>query len=37
MQKQLEQIKKELKIRDYSSKTIKSYLYELKEYFAFKK
>lgn len=37
MQKQLEQTEKELKVRDYSPKTIKSYLYGLKEYFSFKK
>ncbi|MFO8052657.1 MAG: tyrosine-type recombinase/integrase [Candidatus Omnitrophota bacterium] len=37
MQKQLNQTKKELKVRDYSPKTIKSYLYGLKEYFSFKK
>ncbi len=36
MQKQLDQTKKELKIRDYSPKTIKSYLYGLKEYFSYK-
>jgi len=28
---------RELKIRNYSPKTIKSYIYGLKEYFAFKK
>lgn len=37
MQKQLNQLKKELKIRDYSSKTVKSYLYGLQKYFSFKK
>lgn len=37
MQKQLEQTAKELKIRNYSPKTIKSYLYALKEYFSFRK
>lgn len=37
MQKQLDQVKRELKIRNYSPKTIKSYLYGLREYFAFKK
>ncbi|MHB8281103.1 MAG: tyrosine-type recombinase/integrase [Candidatus Humimicrobiaceae bacterium] len=37
MQKQLEQTVRELKIRNYSHKTAKSYLYALKEYFAFKK
>lgn len=37
MQEQLEQTKRELKVRDYSPKTIKSYLYGLKEYFSFKK
>lgn len=37
MQKQLEQTERELRIRNYSSKTIKSYLYGLKEYFLFKK
>lgn len=37
MQKQLTQTEQELKIRNYSHKTIKSYLYGLKKYFAFKK
>ena len=37
MEKQIEQIEQELKIRNYSFKTIKSYIYGLKEYFAFKK
>jgi site-specific recombinase XerD len=37
MQKQLTQTKKELKVRDYSPKTIKSYLYGLKKYLSFKK
>lgn len=37
MQKQLNQTEKELKLRNYSSKTIKSYLYALEEYFNFKK
>ena len=37
MQKQLDQTERELRIRNYSQKTIKSYLYGLKEYFAFKK
>lgn len=37
MQKQLEQAERELKIGNYSPKTIKSYLYGLKEYFVFKK
>lgn len=37
MQKILKQVEKELKIRDYSPKTIKSYLYGLKKYFSFKK
>ena len=37
MQGQLEQTERELKIRNYSTKTIKSYLYGLKEYFSFKK
>lgn len=37
MQKRLEQTEKELRIRSYSYKTIKSYLYGLKKYFAFKK
>jgi site-specific recombinase XerD len=36
MQKQLDQTEKELKIGDYSPKTIKSYLYGLKKYFLFK-
>lgn len=37
MQIQIEQTERELKIRNYSPKTIKSYLYGLKEYFNFKK
>lgn len=37
MQNPLNQVKTELKIRNYSSKTIKSYLYALKEYFTFKR
>ncbi|MBU1017056.1 tyrosine-type recombinase/integrase [Patescibacteria group bacterium] len=37
MQQQLGQTERELKIRNYSSKTIKSYLYGLKEYFVYKK
>ncbi|MBL7156362.1 MAG: tyrosine-type recombinase/integrase [Candidatus Pacebacteria bacterium] len=37
MQKQLGRTERELKIRNYSSKTIKSYLYGLKEYFAYKR
>lgn len=37
MQNQIEQTERELKIRNYSPKTIKSYIYGLKEYFAFKK
>jgi len=37
MEKQIEQIEQELKIRNYSFKTIKSYIHGLKEYFAFKK
>jgi len=37
MQKQLESTKRELKIRNYSPKTVKSYLYGLKEYFVYKK
>ena len=37
MQNQLERIERELKIRNYSPRTIKSYLYGLREYFAFKK
>jgi len=37
MQEQLKQTERELKIRNYSQKTIKSYLYGLKKYFAFKK
>ncbi len=36
MQKQLIKLKKELRIRDYSPKTVKSYLYALKKYFLFK-
>ena len=37
MQNQIEQTERELKIRNYSPKTIKSYIYGLKEYFVFKK
>lgn len=37
MQEQLNEIERELKIRNYSPKTIKSYLYSIKEYFLFKK
>lgn len=37
MQKQLEQIERELMIRGYSHKTIKAYLYCLRGYFKFKK
>ena len=37
MQKQLDQTERELKIRNYSPKTVKSYLYGLREYFTFKK
>jgi len=37
MQKELIRTERELKIRSYSPKTIKSYLYGMREYFAFKK
>jgi len=37
MHPQLNKTKRELKIRNYSPKTIKSYLYGLEKYFAFKK
>jgi len=37
MQYLLEETKNELKLRNYSRKTIKSYLYCLKKYFSFKK
>jgi len=37
VQEQLEKTERELKIRNYSSKTVKSYLYALREYFIFKK
>jgi len=37
MQTQLQKIERELKIRNYSPKTIKSYLYGLREYFSFKR
>ncbi len=37
MQKQLDQMERELRIRNYSIKTVKSYLYGLREYFLFKK
>lgn len=36
MQTELELLNRELKIRNYSSKTIKSYLHGLQEYFTFK-
>lgn len=36
MQLQLDHTVRELRIRNYSSKTVKSYLYGLREYFAFK-
>ncbi|MBU0999040.1 tyrosine-type recombinase/integrase [Patescibacteria group bacterium] len=37
MQGQLDKTERELKIRNYSKRTVKSYLYGLKEYFTFKK
>ncbi len=37
MQKQLNQTEKELRLRNYSPKTVKSYLYALEEDFNFKK
>lgn len=37
IQNNLKRVERELKIRNYSPKTIKSYLYGLREYFAFKK
>ena len=37
MQEQLERTSRELKIRNYSGKTVKSYLYGLRDYFSFKK
>ena len=37
MQNELDKVKTELKLRNYSQKTVKSYLGCLKEYFAFKK
>ncbi len=37
MQKQLNLVQRELKIKNYSPKTVKSYLYGLKKYFTFKK
>jgi len=37
MQNQLDQAERELRIRGYSKKTIKSYLHGLKKYFTFKK
>ena len=37
MQEQLERTSRELRIRNYSGKTVKSYLYGLGRYFAFKK
>lgn len=36
MQQQLDRTERELRIRNYSVKTVKSYLYGLREYFAFK-
>src|SRR3989344_7035246 len=36
MQTELQKTERELKIRNYSPKTIKSYLYGLREYFSFK-
>jgi len=36
MQIELQKIERELKIRNYSPKTIKSYLYGMREYFSFK-
>ena len=37
MQTQLQKAERELKIRNYSPKTIKSYLYGMREYFSFKR
>lgn len=37
MQTQLDKMERELRIRNYGIKTVKSYLYGLREYFAFKK
>jgi len=37
MKKLLDQLENELRIYNYSSKTVKSYLYNLIEYLAFKK
>lgn len=37
MQTEIEKTTRELKIRNYSQKTIKSYIYGLKEYFSYKK
>ena len=36
MQAQLDRVRRELKIRNYSPKTVKSYLAGLKKYFGFK-
>ncbi|MBM3256072.1 MAG: hypothetical protein FJZ04_01200 [Candidatus Moranbacteria bacterium] len=36
MQTELQKTERELKIKNYSAKTIKSYLYGLKKYFSFK-
>jgi integrase/recombinase XerD len=36
MQKELQKTERELRIKNYSNKTIKSYIYGLKEYFSFK-
>lgn len=36
MQTELDKVQRELKIKNYSSKTIKSYHYGLREYFYFK-
>jgi len=37
MQSELQKTERELKIRNYSPKTLKSYLYSLREYFIYKK
>ena len=37
MQIELQKIERELRIRNYSPKTVKSYLYGLREYFSFKR
>lgn len=37
MQNELQKVERELRIRNFSGKTLKSYVYGLREYFIFKK